>query len=576
MTRIRLLAVVLFAGSLTVSAPALAAARAPARGKQVMVVTSQPDATRAGLAMLHAGGNAVDAAVAASFAVNVTQPQSTGIGGGAFLLIRKADGTALAIDCRETAPAAATRDMYLREGVAERASLFGPLASGTPGMVAGLALALEEHGTKSLAEVLRPAIRSAEDGFEIGPAQARLQQRMAKYGLAERYPATAAIQYGPGGQPAEPGYRVVQRDLGRTLRAIAAEGPQVFYGGWVARAIADEMKRLGGLISMEDLATYRPLVRDVVRGSYRGREILSFPPPSSGGVALVQSLNILEGFDLAAYGAGSSAGIHRVAEAMKFAFADRAAWLGDSDFVDVPVGFLIDPTYAARLRGRINPPRWKRAPWTWGRAEVATRVVGPGEPPDDSGTTHLSVVDAEGNAVAVTLTINAPYGSWVTVPGTGILMNNEMDDFAKDVNSPNVYGLVDTRGANAIAPGKRPLSSMTPTIVVEDGKVRMVTGSPGGPRIISTTLGTIVNVFDFGMDAQAAVSAPRFHHQWVPDKLFVEDGVPSDVVEALRGRGHTVEAGGRWSGAEIIVVDPETGIRYGGNDPRRDGLAQGY
>jgi len=563
---------------LLVAAPpaARAATPAPALGREAMVVTSQVDATRAGVEVLRGGGNAVDAAVAAAFALNVTQPQSTGIGGGAFVLIRLSDGRAVAIDCRETAPAAADRDMYIREGVPEDASLLGPLAAGTPGLVAGLELALHQHGSRSLAEVLRPAIRLAEEGYEIGSSQAEGMRELRSKGLPERFPATAAIQLPPAGEAIEPGFRVVQKDLAATLRAIAAGGAEAFYRGAVARAIADEMKRLGGLVTLDDLASYRVAVREPVRGRYRGHEILSFPPPSSGGVALVQALNILEGLELAPHGIGSSATIHRIAEALKLSFADRAAWLGDPDFVEVPVAGLVDPAYAARLRGRINPPRWRRAPWTWGRAEVAIRVEGPGEPARDAGTTHLSVVDAAGNAVAITETINTPYGSWVTIPGTGILMNNEMDDFAKDVNRPNVYGLVDTRGANAIAPGKRPLSSMTPTIVVKDGRPLMVTGSPGGPRIISTTLETIVNAIDFGLDVQAAVSQPRFHHQWVPDTLYLEEGIPADVAEGLRRRGHRVQAGGTWSAAEAIWIDPETGYRYGGSDPRKDGLALGY
>jgi gamma-glutamyltranspeptidase/glutathione hydrolase len=291
---------------------------------------------------------------------------------------------------------------------------------------------------------------------------------------------------------------------------------------------------------------------------------------------LIQALQILEGFELAPLGAGSSAALHRVAEALKLAFADRAGWLGDPDFVGVPVAGLLDPSYAAALRRRINPPRWRRAPWTWGRGEVAIRVAGPGEPPRGAGTTHLSVVDAAGNAVAITETVNTPYGSWVTVPGTGIVLNNEMDDFAKDVNAPNAYGLVDTRGANAIAPGKRPLSSMTPAIVVRDGRALLVTGSPGGPRIISTALQSVLNVLDFGMDVQAAVAAPRIHHQWQPDRLFVESDLPADVVEGLRRRGHVVERASPWSAAEAIFVDPDTGWRHGGSDPRRDGLALGY
>jgi gamma-glutamyltranspeptidase/glutathione hydrolase len=292
---------------------------------------------------------------------------------------------------------------------------------------------------------------------------------------------------------------------------------------------------------------------------------------------LVEALNILEGFDLAAHGAGSSASGHRIAEALKLAFADRAAWLGDPDFVEIPLEELTNKDYAAKLRERINPPWWRRAPWRWGRGEMAIRVRGPGLPVDDAGTTHLSVTDASGGAVALTMTINTPFGSGITVPGTGIVLNNEMDDFAKAPDLPNVYGLVDTRGANAVAPGKRPLSSMTPTIALRDGRLFMVTGSPGGPKIISTALLTLLNVVDFGMNVQAAVSAPRLHHQWIPDTLLVEPDTPADVVRALRGRGHQVEVAERnWSAAEAIVVDPETGWHLGGSDPRRDGLALGY
>jgi gamma-glutamyltranspeptidase/glutathione hydrolase len=541
-----------------------------------MVVASQADATRAGVEMLAAGGNAVDAAVATAFALGVTQPYSMGIGGGGFVLLRLSNGEVAAIDARETAPAGADRDMYVREGVAEDASLAGPLAVGTPGLVAGLALTLERYGSKSLAEVLAPAIRLAERGFAIGPGHARLLERMRGYGLPERFPETGRIQFPPAGTPAEPGWRLVQEDLARTLRRIAREGPDAFYRGAIAEAIAADMKRRGGLVTREDLAGYRPKLRKPVRGSYRGHEILSFPPPSSGGAILVEILNILEGLDLAARGAGSSAGLHRIAEAMKLAFADRAAYFGDPDFVEVPVAQLTAKAYAADLRARINPAWWRRAPWTWGRGEAAIRVRGPGLPLDDSGTAHFSVTDGEGNAVAVTGTINTAFGSGVTVPGTGILLNNEMDDFAKAPNRPNVYGLVDTRGANAIAPGKRPLSSMTPTLLLREGRPFMVTGSPGGPRIITTVLLSILNVIDYGMDIQEAVSAPRFHHQWVPDVLFVERAIPEDVIRALRRRGHAVEVSKRnWSSAQAILIDPESGWQMGGTDPRSDGLALG-
>ncbi|MGH0037112.1 MAG: gamma-glutamyltransferase [Myxococcota bacterium] len=558
------------------AAPAGAASAAPAWGTRGMVVSSQVDATLAGVAMLEAGGNAVDAAVATAFAVGVTQPFSTGIGGGAFVLIRLADGRVVAIDCRETAPAAAHRDMYVEEGVAEDASLRGPLAAGTPGLVAGLALALEKYGTLPLSQVMEPAIALAEKGFAIGPYHARMIEFMRRRLPAERYPETARIQFPPMGHEARPGWVLVQADLARTLRAVAARGPSGFYAGPVAEAIGKWMNENGGLVTAADLLSYSPREREPLRGTYRGVEVLSFPPPSSGGVALIETLNVLEGFDLASRGAGSSGSIHLIAEALKLAFADRNTFLGDADFVDVPVAELIAKPYAASLRARINPPWYKKAPWHWGQRNRAITVKRAGLPQDDSGTTHLSVTDAAGNAVAITKTINTPYGSGHTVPGTGIVLNNEMDDFAKAIGVPNAYGLIDTRGANAIAPGKRPLSSMTPTILTRDGRLFMVTGSPGGPRIISTTLLTILNVVDFGMDVQAAVSAPRFHHQWVPDQISVEPATPADVVEGLRRKGHTVKVSGRnWSAAEAIVIDPASGWHYGGSDPRRDGLAMG-
>jgi gamma-glutamyltranspeptidase/glutathione hydrolase len=317
-------------------------------------------------------------------------------------------------------------------------------------------------------------------------------------------------------------------------------------------------------------------MRPVLRGRYRGLELLTFPPPSSGGVVLLESLGILEGFDLAALGAGSSASLHRIAEALKLAFADRAALMGDPDFVSVPVAQLLASDYAARQRARIDPPWWRRAPWTWNRSEVAIEVTGPGFVPDDAGTTHLSVADAAGNAVAITETINTPFGSGITVPGTGIVLNDEMDDFSIAPNQPNAYGLVDTRGANAIAPGKRPLSSMTPTIVLRDGRLLLVTGSPGGPRIISTVLLSIVNVVDHGMDVMAAVSAPRIHHQWQPDALVAEPAIAADVLDALRRRGHPVEVSpSNWSSAQALRFDAASGWYTGGSDPRNDGLALG-
>ena len=553
-----------------------AAAPDPAWGRDGMVVTAQVDSTRAGVAMLALGGNAVDAAVAAAFASSVTEPYSAGIGGGAFILLRLASGALVAIDARETAPAAATRDMYLGPDVPERASLEGPLSVATPGLVAGLSLALERYGTMSLADVMEPAIALARRGFEIGPYHVEELEWLRERDFPERFPETARIQFPPPGAPLEPDWRLVQSDLARTLEQIAGGGPDVFYRGAVARAIADDMAKSGGILSAEDLAAYTPAVREPLRGSYRGYEVVTFPPPSSG-IALIEALNILEGFDLGRYGPGSSASIHRIAEALKLAFADRAAFLGDADFVDVPLRRLVSKDYAAAQRARINPPRWRRAPWTWGRSEVAIRVKSPGRPVDDAGTTHLSTSDAAGNAVAITMTINTSFGSGMTVPGLGIVLNNEMDDFSVAKAVPNVYGLLDMQGANGIAPGKRPLSSMTPTIVLRDGALFMVTGSPGGPRIVSTTLLSLVNVVDYGMNVQEAVSAPRFHHQWEPDRIYLEPDPPADVVEALRRRGHEVRVQDwHWSAAEAIAVDPQTGWHRGGSDPRRDGLAQGY
>ena len=544
-----------------------------------MVVSAQIDASRAGLMMLEQGGNAIDAAVATAFALSVTKPFSSGLGGGAFILIRLASGEVIALDARETAPAAASRNMYVAEGVPERASVHGPLAVATPGLVAGLAEALERWGTLSLAQVIAPSIVLAREGYEIGPYHARMLRAMGRRLSAERFPETYRIQFA-GGEPIDVGWRLVQKDLATSLETIAAGGPDAFYIGSLAKAIVGEVEKRGGILTAEDLAQYKVVTREPVAGTYRGLEVHSYPPPSSGGAVLLQVLNILEGFDLAAKGAGSSASLHIIGEAMKLAFADRAAYMGDSDFVDVPIARLTSKEYAAEQRARLNPPWWKRSPGGWfgtGNGvdgETALVVKAPGLEQNDSGTSHLSAIDAAGNAVAITKTINTPFGSGITVPGTGILLNNEMDDFAIAPDSPNSYGLIDTKGANAIAPFKRPLSSMSPTILVKDGKPFMVSGSPGGPRIITTTLLTILNVVDYGMNIQEAVSAPRFHHQWVPNVLMVEPETPIDVIEGLRARGHEVKISTRrWSSAQSIHIDPESNLRTGGSDPRTDGEA---
>ena len=543
-----------------------------------MVVASEAEAARAGRAMFERGGNAVDAAIATAFALAVTQPFSAGLGGGAFILIRTGLGEVLAIDARETAPAAATRDMYRQPNVPEKASLVGPLAVATPGFVAGCAVALERWGSLPLYQVLEPAIALAEKGYPIGRYHARMIEAMRARGLAKGFPETARIQFPPEGTFARPGWRLVQPELAATLRAMAKDGSHVFYRGEIADALVESVRARGGILTREDLTGYQPVIRDPVIGSYRGHRVYTFPPPSSGGIALVEALNVLEGFELGKLGAGSSASVHQISEVMKLVFADTLAYVGDPDFVSVPASRLIAKPYAAQLRKRFSAvtPWYRRPPTRWFEGEKPLRVVGPGLPANDAGTTHLSATDADGNAVALTMTINTPYGSGITAGRTGVLLNNEMDDFAIAPDQPNTYGLVDQRGANAISARKRPRSSMTPTILEKDGRVFMVTGSPGGPRIITTTLLSILNVIDYGMDAAQAVSAPRFHHQWEPDVLSLEPAFPRDVVEALRERGHPVQVEDReWSAAEAIVVEP-SGAIWGGSDPRTDGLAAGY
>lgn len=551
------------AAGLGVGSPARAASRAPAMGSGGMVVSTHRAAAEAGARILEQGGNAIDAAVATAFAVGVVQPFSAGVGGGAFALVRLEDGTIRALDARETAPAAATPTMYVEPGVPERASVQGPLAVATPSFVPGMVALLEAHGTLPLADVLAPAIELAEQGVEIGAYHARMAGFMRRRLDPQRFPETWKIQFAPFDPKTMRGQVLKQPELGASLRLLSRRGSSVFRDGAVARAIVDEVRRRGGILTLEDMKTYAPRWREPVVGTYRDTRVASFPPPSSGGAVLVQALNVLEAFELGALRPNGAPAMHLVGEAMKLAFADRAAYMGDADFVDVPIARLVSKEYAAVQRARIN-------------AETATRITGPGAVPNDAGTTHLSVTDADGRAVALTMTINTPFGSGITAKGTGVVLNNEMDDFATAKNTPNSYGLLDTRGANLPAPGKRPLSSMTPTILERGGRLFMVSGSPGGPRIISTTLLTILNVVDWGMDPQAAAAAPRYHHQWDPDKLRVEPHFADEVVEALRARGHTVDRSSRtWSAAEVIVVDPETGHHYGGSDPRTDGAAIG-
>ena len=539
----------------------------PVTATQGMVSTSHALATEVALQILKDGGNAVDAAVTAGFALAVTQPRSGNIGGGGFMLIAPGDGAAPeAIDYRETAPAAATEDLFLDDdgNVVQNRSRFTHKAAGVPGTVAGLALALERHGSISLKQALAPAIKLASDGFIVprrfneGLEQAR--ERMTLW------PATLKTFYKEDGSAWQSGERFRQPELAATLQRIADQGTDGFYRGETARLIAEEMARHDGLITEADLAGYKPVVRTPVHGTYRGYDIYSMSPPSSGGVHIVQILNLMEGFPIAEFGHNSASAIHYMAEAMKLAYADRTQYLGDTDFVDVPVAGLISKGYAEELRGTI-------------RAEEARPAseIKPGQPAayESPETTHFSVVDRWGNAVSNTYTINFSYGSGITVAGAGFLLNNEMDDFSAKPGVPNAYGLIGG-AANKIEPGKRMLSSMSPTVVRKDGRNFLVTGSPGGSRIITTTLQVIMNVIDHGMNIQSAVSVPRIHHQWLPDQIRIEQGISADTVKLLENKGHTVVTDSAMGAIQSIMIG-EDGTLYGGADPRRStSSAQGF
>ncbi|TDR93082.1 gamma-glutamyltransferase [Enterovirga rhinocerotis] len=538
----------------------------PVLGRDGMVSSQEGRATRVGLDILQRGGNAVDAAVAVHFALAVTLPQAGNLGGGGFMLIHRA-GTdrerseTIAVDYRETAPAKATRDMFLLpSGEPDPAkSRDTGLSVGVPGSVAGMAFALERYGSGrfTLAQLIEPAERLAREGFVVEDDLARSIRASGRLG---RHEASRAVFY-PNGEPVAAGETLVQRDLAGTLAAIMKEGPRAFYEGPVAEKIAAAVKAAGGIMAPSDLAAYRPLLRQPVRGRYRGHEIVTMPPPSSGGVHLIQILNILEGYDLAGLGAGSAAAYHLMAEAMKPAYADRAAWLGDPDRVKVPVSGLTSKAYAAKLRAAIDPDRARPA------GEVA---AGDPLPYESAETTHFSIVDRDGNATSTTTTLNFSYGLGLVAAGTGVLLNNEMDDFAAKAGAVNAYGLVGGE-PNTVAPGARPLSSMTPTFLFRDGKLVLVTGSPGGSRIITTVLQVILGVVDFGQNLAEAVTAPRIHHQWRPDALLVETGLSPDTLSLLRAWGHKVVVG-RTSGSANSVAVTEEGLA-GAADPRQRGTA---
>jgi gamma-glutamyltranspeptidase / glutathione hydrolase len=552
------------------------------RAAHGMVATDEELGSRAGVEILQKGGNAVDAAVATAFALAVVEPAAGNIGGGGFMLVRLADGRSSFIDYREVAPEKATRDMYLdaHGQLIPEASTVGYRSVAVPGTVAGLELALKTYGTMKLADVMAPAIRLAEDGFPVSEKLAR--QLAGERADLQRFSESRRI-FLRDGQLYGVGEIFRQPELAATLKRIAKNGAAEFYRGETAHRIANEMTGMGGLITLDDLANYKPKIRDVLRADYEVEghrwEVLSSPPPSSGGVAIIEALNMLQNIPLKGWNDPES--VHMVAEVMRRAFADRAAYLADPDYNHVPVAGLTSPCYAKELDATIDPER-----------ASSSKVIHAGEPHicgespngaapaavslnDGPHTTHFSVVDAAGNAVASTYTLNDSYGSHVTTTA-GFLLNDEMDDFTSQSGAPNaLFGLIQS-DANAIAPGHRPLSSMTPTILVRDGKLSFVTGSPGGPGIISAVLLSVINWMRLGMSAQAAINAPRFHHQWMPDRLYLEPQISPEVEEALRRMGYETARRGHIGLVNAIGIDPQTGERLGAADPRDSGSAVGY
>jgi gamma-glutamyltranspeptidase/glutathione hydrolase len=558
--------------ALLLSQTLVAAAREPVRARYGMVASTNEVASRVGVEIMKRGGNAVDAAIAVAFALAVTHPAAGNLGGGGFMIIRLKDGRTTAIDYREMAPAAAHRNVYLDKNgkliEGEGGSLIGYRAAGVPGTVRGMELALQKYGSGKLTwrQLVEPARQLAANGFRVSYSLARSLRSNKDY--LSKYAETKRI-YLKSGNFYDEGEMFRQPELAATFARLQRLGPDEFYEGETARMIVSDMKRNNGLMTLDDLRGYIAKERTPLRGNYRGHEIISMPPPSSGGAVLIEMLNILEGYDLRSFEASSSERFHLMAEAMRRAFADRAEYMGDTDFVKVPIAGLIDKSYAKTLRSTIKTDRASTS------AEVrAGRPAGY----ESDDTTHFTVVDAEGNAVANTYTLNDSYGSSATVKGTGIILNNEMDDFAAKPGTPNMYGLIQGE-RNAVAPRKRPLSAMTPTIVLrKDGSLWFTVGSPGGPTIINTVLCVITNVIDYEMNIQQAIDAPRIHHQWLPDELVGEPyGLSGDTQRALTSRGHALAKQRYLGDAEGIMIEEKTRVRLGATDPRRsDGLAVGY
>jgi gamma-glutamyltranspeptidase / glutathione hydrolase len=548
-------------------------AHIPERAKNGMVASVSEIASQVGVDILKRGGNAVDAAVAVGLALAVVWPVAGNLGGGGFMVIRLADGKTTTIDYREMAPAAAHRNVYLdaQGNYIRGSSTFGHRAAGVPGTVAGLAYALEKYGKLKWAEVAEPAHKLAAEGFPVSSQLERSLKGESK--MLSLFPETKRI-FLRDGKPYAAGEIFQQPDLAAVFERMIKEGPTEFYQGETAKLIEASMRRAGNgkpWMNVEDLKNYKPIEREPLRGKYRGHEIITMGPPSSGGIALIEMLNILERYDLKSMGAGSSKAIHLMVEAMRRAFADRAHYLGDTDFVKVPVAGLISRKYADKLAQTIDLNR-------------ASAKIDHGDPlPHESEeTTHYTVVDKDGNAVSNTYTLNDSYGNKITVEGAGFLLNNEMDDFAAKPGTPNFYRLIQGE-ANAVAARKRPLSAMTPTIVLKNGKLWFAVGSPGGPTIINTVAQTIINVVDHGMNIQQAVDYPRVHHQWMPDEIRYEPfGLSPDTINRLKQMGHhvtlnTVNGNPRYIGdAEAVMIEAMTGVRLGASDPRRVGRAVGY
>jgi len=553
----------------------------PVRAKHAMVVSIQHDATDAGVAMLKAGGNAVDAAVAVGFALAVTFPQAGNLGGGGFMLIRDKSGQAHFLDYRERAPGAATADMYLdaQKNVVPGLSTQGIKASGVPGSVAGLVYAEKHYGKLTLKRVMAPAIRLASEGYVLTAEEA---SSFAGNKAAGRLPEARRIFQRDGNFYKE-GERFVQPELAKTLMRIAAD-PDDFYKGEIAGKIADYFQQNGGLITRQDLASYKVEDRKPLTGSYRGYEIVTAPPPSSGGIVLLETLNILSGYDLGKMGDRTPEQVHYLVEAFRRTYMDRNDYLGDPAYVSMPLKQMADPAYAAAWRKTIDPLKPTPSKELVRPAGFLPPVPGAASGHESGETTHFSVVDKDGNAVSSTYTLNGLFGSGVVVPGLGFLMNNEMDDFAAKPGTPNMFGLVQGE-ANAIAPGKRPLSSMTPTMLLKQGKIALVLGSPGGSTIITTVVNDIVSVVDNGLNVQQAADAPRFHMQYLPDVIAVEKQFPAAVAEALAARGYKINRAGEfdeknpgvWGDSEMIAVDAKTGELLGADDQRHHfGKAAGY